>query len=212
MLYFPTPICFFFWPASASFCNERQWTGLLPLNSFSLPKVTAKTVALNPKPMLYCIDTSKHSHSIFSHSPHPLLTSRTCGSFSLKHIFFKTVVEIFSLRKFSGWPFYFFSLYDVVCSFLNVIWFGKDYSHSWRISHSGQIRFKAPNTGSCIEPGVRIIVRTPGVFIRVPPKADSETRIWLQGFRRWSQGMEWGSKTKKIRKVPKSKLMSRQPL
>lgn len=62
---------------------------------------------------------------------------------------------------------------------------------------------------------VRIIVRKPRVFIWVPPKADSETKIWVQGFGKWSQetGKESeGNETKKVRKSPKSVLMSRWPL
>ena len=56
MLSFPTHICFFFWPSSASFCNEGQWTGLLPVDSVSLPKLTTKTIILTLRPLLYCIE------------------------------------------------------------------------------------------------------------------------------------------------------------
>lgn len=168
----PTPICLSFCPTSASFCRERQRNGLLSLYSLRPPKLTTKTITLNLKPVLYCIDIPKHSHSNFFSSPLLLLTPRTCGCFSLKHIFFKTVMGIFSHCKFAGEHF---------ASSLFVVWFVPFlmFSDLWKstlIHKEFHILVKSElklQTLAGALSQVRIIVRKPRVFIWVPPKAGS---------------------------------------
>lgn len=138
---FPTPICFFFWPVSGKLLQWVQRIVLLPLYSFSIPKLTSKVGPLNVG--LFCyIDTDKHNHWVFSPNLPPLLTARSRWSSSFEYIFFKTVVEIFCHCKFSRWLFCFFFLYGAVCSFLKVTWSVKEYFYSWRISCADWIRFK----------------------------------------------------------------------
>lgn len=179
----------------ASSCSEVQRIVFLPFYSFCLHKLLCKIGILNLKTVLYYIDTNKHSHSVFS----PLfLPCWHCQdrwfAFPLSTFSdFKTVVEIFSHCTFSGWPVCFFSLYSMVRSFLKVIWSVKEYLHSWRTLYAGQLKFKALNIGRDIKPRVGIIVRKPIILFWATPKADSERRIWVQGFGRWSQETQRGN-------------------
>lgn len=149
-------------------------------------------ITLNLKPVLYCIDIPKHSHSNSFSSPLLLLTPRTCGCFSSEHIFFKTVMGIFSHCKFTGEH---FASSLLVVSFVPFLMFSDLWKSTlihkeFHILAKSELKFQ---TLADALSQVRIIVRKPRVFIWVPPKANSDTRIWVQGFGKWSQETGKGS-------------------